>query len=249
MNTLTRGLILAAALAPFAAAQAQSEKPPTETADPSAASTPHQRSTTGAKTGEAPAGGSAEAADASTPHQHSATKDSSAKNTKDGVTDEKMWKTQEEGAQPATFVKKAAVAGMTEVELANVALEKSQNPKVRAFAERMVADHGKANKELATIAKGKNLQVPTSLDAEHKSMVETMSSKSGAAFDAAYGEHMNMDHSKALALFEGASKSSDAELAAFAKKTLPTIKQHKQMAAELPGVRTAAGEPSSSSKK
>jgi putative membrane protein len=246
MNTLTRGLILAAALTPFAAAQAQSEKPPTGTGDPSAASTPHQRSTTGAESKEAPATGSPEASGASTPHQHAATKDSTSK---DGVSDEKMWKTQEEGQVPATFVKKAAMAGMTEVELAKVALEKSQDTKVRAFAERMVADHGKANKELASIAKEKNLQVPTSLDAEHKATVQKMSSKSGTAFDAAYGEHMNMDHAKALALFEGASKSSDAELAAFAKKTIPTIKQHKEMAGTLPGTKMAAGASETSSKK
>ena len=248
MKTLTRGLILAAALTPFAAAQAQSDKPPAETADPSAASTPHQRSTTGAKTKEAPAGNTSEASGASTPHQHAATNDGRA-GTKDGVTDEKMWNTHEKGAKPETFVKQAAVAGMTEVELANVALKKSQNEKVRAFAERMIADHNKANKELATLAKSKNLQVPTSLDAEHKAMVDKMSSKSGSAFDAAYSEHMNMDHAKALALFEGASQSNDAELAAFAKKTLPTLEQHKEMAADLPGVRTAAGDSSSSSSK
>jgi predicted outer membrane protein len=239
MNPLTRGLILAAALTPLAAA-AQTDKPPTGTGDPSAASTPHQRSTTESKGAETAAGGSPEAAGASTPHQHSV--------TKDGVSDEKMWKVQEEGAQPATFVKKAAMAGMTEVELAKVALDKSQNAKVRAFAERMVADHGKANTELASIAKRKNLQVPTAIDAEHKAKIDKMSSKSGAAFDAAYTEHMNADHAKALALFEGASKSKDADLSAFAKKTLPTIAQHKQMAEELPATRTAAGDAPSKTK-
>jgi putative membrane protein len=46
---------------------------------------------------------------------------------------------------------------------------------------------------------------------------------------------MNMDHTKAISLFEAASKSSDAELAGFAKKTLPTLKEHKELAEKLPG--------------
>lgn len=44
-----------------------------------------------------------------------------------------------------------------------------------------------------------------------------------------------MDHSKAVSLFEAASKTADAEIAGFAKKTLPTLKQHKQLAEKLPG--------------
>src|SRR6188474_88223 len=43
--------------------------------------------------------------------------------------------------EPAAFVKKAAQAGMTEVEAGRVALAKSQDPSIRSFAERMVADH------------------------------------------------------------------------------------------------------------
>jgi putative membrane protein len=135
---------------------------------------------------------------------------------------------------PAVFVKKAALDGLTEVELGKVALEKSQNAEVRRFAQRMVTDHTKANKELESIAKAKGIEPPKSLDAEHREMVSMLSDKSGPEFDKAYSEHMNMDHSKAIALFEGASKSTDADLAGFAKKTLPTLKEHKQMAQKLP---------------
>src|SRR4051812_42706324 len=46
---------------------------------------------------------------------------------------------------PAVFVKKAAQDGMTEVQLGQIALDKSQNEDVRNFAQRMVTDHGKAN--------------------------------------------------------------------------------------------------------
>lgn len=151
----------------------------------------------------------------------------------------------QEGSKPESFVKHAATDGMAEVELGKIALQKSQDPAVRKFAQRMVTDHGKANTELASIAKRKNLDVPTSLDSKHQSLVQSMNAKSGAAFDAAYSEHMQADHSKAIALFEAASKSSDTDLAAFAKKTLPTLQEHKQMADALPaGSRSASADKS-----
>jgi len=136
---------------------------------------------------------------------------------------------------PAVFVTKAAQDGMTEVQLGKIALKKSENAQVREFAERMVKDHGKANQELAALAKSKGIAAPKDLDAEHIAMVKELDSKNPAAFDAEYSRHMNMDHTKAISLFEATSKSSDADFAGFAKKTLPTLKEHKQMASKLPG--------------
>jgi putative membrane protein len=151
---------------------------------------------------------------------------------------------------PATFVKKAALDGMTEVELGKAALNKSQDPAIREFAERMVRDHGKANDELAGIAKRKGLQVPKELDAEHKASVQQLTAKSGASFDAAYAQNMADDHTKAVALFESASRMSDSDLAGFASKTLPTLKEHKQMADRLQaGKRSASATTSSAQPK
>jgi putative membrane protein len=136
---------------------------------------------------------------------------------------------------PSIFVKKAALDGMTEVEAGKVALSKSQDPEIRSFAQRMVSDHSKANSELSAIAKTKGLNPPKELDNEHQAMVNSLKGKSGKDFDAAYAEHMNMDHSKAIALFESAAGSNDPDLAQFAKKTLPTLKEHKALAEKLPG--------------
>jgi len=136
---------------------------------------------------------------------------------------------------PAVFVSKAAQDGMTEVELGKVALDKSKDAKVREFAQRMVTDHGKANRELASIAKQKGIDAPQKLDTEHQNMVRKLEAQDGEAFDLEYSRHMNMDHDKAIDLFEATSKSSDTDLAGFAKKTLPTLKEHKQMASKLPG--------------
>jgi putative membrane protein len=231
MKTSNLGFLVAAALLAAAATPAQTPAPPPATGDPGGASTPHQRETTGAKTSEAPTNESPEAAAASSPHQKAA--------ASKGVSESELRMAQQDGAVPATFVKKAALDGMTEVELGKVAASKAQNADVRKYGERMVQDHGKANAELASIAKDKNLDVPKALDSEHQAIVQMLSAKSGAAFDSAYAEHMNMDHAKAIALFEGASKSTDSELAAFAKETLPTLKQHKEMAEALPKMRSA----------
>src|SRR5262249_43190707 len=79
----------------------------------------------------------------------------------------------------------------------------------------------------------KGLTLPKKPDAKHEALMKSLSAKSGAAFDAAYAEHMAKAHEKAVALFQGASKSNDAEVAAFAQKTLPTLEEHKQLADNL----------------
>jgi putative membrane protein len=157
--------------------------------------------------------------------------------------------TQHEGADPAAFVKKAAQDGLTEVTLGKQAATKAQDPKIKQFAEHMVQDHSKANDELTNVARKKGLQVASSLDAEHQAIVQKMSNKSGADFDAAYAKEMLKDHKKAVALFEGATKSSDSDLAAFAQKTLPTLKEHEQMAEQLPGSMHSASAKDSADRK
>lgn len=143
--------------------------------------------------------------------------------------------------QPAVFVQKAAQSGLAEIAAAQAALQKSQDPGIRSYAERMVKDHGKANTELATLARSKGIDAPAKLDAEHKAQIDKLTAKSGTEFDRNYARHMNMDHSKAIALFESATKIPDAELAGFAKKTLPTLREHKQLAEKLPGKQPVTG--------
>lgn len=138
------------------------------------------------------------------------------------------------GQDPATFVKKAGLGGMTEVELGKIAQTMAKDPKVRTFADDMIKDHSKGNTELATLAKTKGLAVPTALDSEHSAIVQKLSGKNGSDFDAAYAKQMMEDHNKTIALFEGAAKSSDKDVAAFAERMLPTLEKHKKMADALP---------------
>jgi putative membrane protein len=198
---------------------------PTPSPDPSAASSPHQREVTGSTAPEATTSNGSDAGDASSPHQREAVQ-GSMNNGRDGQTG------RQDGA--SAFVKAAAQDGMTEVELGKLAMAKSNNAVVKRFAQKMVQDHGAADAELSGIATGKGLEVPAGLDAKHQGMVTKLAAKSGTAFDADYARHMAMDHTQAVALFQSeAENSSDPELASFAKKTLPTLQEHKRMADTL----------------
>ena len=134
------------------------------------------------------------------------------------------------------FVSKAGMAGLAEVQMGNLALQKASSADVKAFAQRMVADHSKANAELAQFATTKGLALPTELEGDPEKAMEHLTSLSGADFDKAYMDHMVADHEKAVADFEKASTSAtDADLKAWAGKTLPTLKEHFQLAKDVRG--------------
>jgi putative membrane protein len=132
------------------------------------------------------------------------------------------------------FVVKAGIGGLAEVQMGNLALQKAQSADVKAFGQRMVTDHSQANSELSQLATAKGLALATELDGEHKAAFDHLSGLSGAAFDKAYMQHMVEDHEKDTAEFEKASTSAgDADLKAWAGKTLPTLQQHLQLAKDV----------------
>ncbi|MFO7325480.1 MAG: DUF4142 domain-containing protein [Pseudomonadota bacterium] len=131
------------------------------------------------------------------------------------------------------FVTKASEAGIAEAQLGALAARKGASAEVRAYGERMVADHGHANRELEALAKSKGLEVAREPGLEFKQAVEELDRKSGADFDAAFTRRMVADHAEAVALFTSASRLADKELAGFASRTLPTLQDHHQKAQHL----------------
>jgi putative membrane protein len=132
------------------------------------------------------------------------------------------------------FVKEAAIGGMAEVDLGQLASTKATNDKVKAFAQRMVMDHGKANDELKTLASSKNMSVPAMVDAKHKATHDRLDKLSGTAFDRAYVADMLADHRKDAAAFKReATSATDNDVKQFAAKTLPTLEEHLTMVEDL----------------
>ncbi|HEY7640295.1 MAG TPA: DUF4142 domain-containing protein [Steroidobacteraceae bacterium] len=136
---------------------------------------------------------------------------------------------------PASFAAKAAAIGEAEIELGRLAMQQTQDPRVRDYAQRMVNDHQAAAAKLQQIAAQEKLELPQVLDAEHEALKQKLSELKGAAFDREYAKAMAKGHDQAVALFESASQAPQMtpRLKEFAAATLPTLKQHMQLAHEL----------------
>lgn len=133
-----------------------------------------------------------------------------------------------------TFAKKAAIGGMAEVKLGELAKDRGSTQEIKDFGNMMVTNHSKATDELKGIASAKGIELPTDLDAKTKSVYDSLSKLSGAAFDKAYIRDMVKDHKEDVSEFDRASKSvADPELKSFAEKTLPVIKAHLDHAEQL----------------
>ncbi|EHQ28283.1 outer membrane protein-like protein [Mucilaginibacter paludis DSM 18603] len=129
-------------------------------------------------------------------------------------------------SQDAKFAVEAANGGMAEVMLSRLAQDKGSG-KVKDFGAMMVMDHRKANNELMTLAKGKNITLPSVVGADEQKYFNDLSKKSGEDFDKAYIQLMIDDHKNDIKVFDDASKNlKDPDLKAFADKTLPTLKMH-----------------------
>jgi len=129
------------------------------------------------------------------------------------------------------FVKEAAQAGIAEVALGKLALQRAQNPYVRQFAQRMVDDHSRVNHELTDLAKNQGVEVPNEMNAEQRNLNARLATLSGAAFDREYMRAMVKDHTRNVALFRNYSQNGKhEEMKSWAAKTLPTLRRHDQLA-------------------
>lgn len=137
------------------------------------------------------------------------------------------------------FLNDAAPGGMAEIELGRLAVKQAASREVKSFAERVIADHSKAGEELKQLARRKQVMLPENVNPAHKEAIDKLSQLSGAAFDREYVKAMVENHGKDVTAFESVAKGAvDADVKAFATKTLPTLRVHLQ---KIRGIAAAMG--------
>ena len=129
------------------------------------------------------------------------------------------------------FAVKTADYGMLEVQLSQLALKNAASKSVKDFAKNMVKDHTNANNQLMAMASTKGMALPAALGEKNQKTYDDIAKKTGKDFDKAYIDEMVSDHKDAVSDFESQAKDSkDADVKAWAGKTLPTLIHHMDMA-------------------
>ena len=134
--------------------------------------------------------------------------------------------------QAAAYVDAAAKSDMYEIESSKLALQKSSNPKIKAFANMMIRDHTKttaATKAAATKA-GLN-PPPPAPDAGITTSLSELQGASAVDFDRLYLGQQMPAHQAALDLHQSYAANGDQPaLKASAKAAVPIVQRHIAMA-------------------
>jgi putative membrane protein len=129
------------------------------------------------------------------------------------------------------FSVNTAIAGMTEIQAAQIAEQKTTAKDVKEYAEMMVKDHTAAADKLKAIATQKNITLPATLTPDAQKDLDNLQQETGHKFDKDYMAMMVSDHKKVIGAFENESKNgSDADIRAFADSTLHTLRMHLEKA-------------------
>ena len=131
-------------------------------------------------------------------------------------------------------------ANSVDIDAGKLAESRAQDPKVKAFAQRMVTDHGGVNEQASALAKKLALtpessDVSKSLQQGGAANVSRLKGLQGAAFDSAYVEHEVAYHQTVLDAIDNTliPNAKNAELKNLIVKVRPAIDDHLQHAKHL----------------
>ncbi|MDQ6705925.1 MAG: DUF4142 domain-containing protein [Acidobacteriota bacterium] len=132
------------------------------------------------------------------------------------------------------FIERAVMRGLTQIEIGKLAMDKATKDSVKQFAQKIVDDRAKLDRDLARIAGKQGYAVPGSLDSRHQTRLDKLAKLSGEEFDRAYLKDQAKSQERDVQAFEWEAQSgTDAQLKAFALKTLPTMQEHLKAVKDL----------------
>jgi putative membrane protein len=133
------------------------------------------------------------------------------------------------------FLEAASEAGMFEIGAGKVAVQNAQAAEVKAFGQMMITDHTRVDGELKALAASKGFKLPDELPRGLRKDLEALTQKAGQPFDSDYAENVAVDaHEEVYEMYKDAVEDiKDADIKAFAWKTLPTLQVHLEQGRAL----------------
>lgn len=131
------------------------------------------------------------------------------------------------GVSDSLFAAAAADGGLAETQMAEMGVKKAHSPELKKFSEHMLESHRTVNAQLKELAGKKGIALPTAVSVGHQFCAQSLASVSGEEFDHAYIHAQFVAHMAAVGAFKSeAEHGQDAEVKAWAAKTLPALEEH-----------------------
>lgn len=130
------------------------------------------------------------------------------------------------------LIRDIAQANLGEIDAGRLALEKSEDERIRKFAQLMIDDHAKALEELRVLAQSKGITLPDETDLQHKTLSTALGLLSGSVFDSQYIARIGIgDHERVEQLLDKTiSETSDQELKVYAERNIKVVQHHLSVA-------------------
>jgi putative membrane protein len=134
----------------------------------------------------------------------------------------------------ARFIRKAAEGNNAEIQTAQMVLQRTQDPQIRTYAEKLIRDHTQANAELQQIAQAKGIDLPAAPKRSDERSIRDLEGKSGVGFDRAVVDHWVKDHQKDIKEYRSeANHAKDPQVQQYASSALPVLQDHLNGAEQL----------------
>jgi putative membrane protein len=132
------------------------------------------------------------------------------------------------------FVARASIGHLFAIAESQLAIDRADDPKVKAFARELVEEHESDKAALQSAADRSGAAVATTLDQDHQLRVAALENKSGADFDNAFVADQEEIHSNTLTLYADYMLLGDnAKLKALATKMIPITEAQLKKAQAL----------------
>jgi putative membrane protein len=132
------------------------------------------------------------------------------------------------------FVRKALEGGAAEVQMGQLAQQKSQSDDVKQFAQKMVDDHTKLDEQMQPVAQHLGISEPKGPSKKDSKLIAKLESLSGPQFDQEYIKAMLKGHKQDLKDFKDeAQMAADPNVKQVAQQGETVVSQHLQLIEQI----------------
>lgn len=134
------------------------------------------------------------------------------------------------------FVRSALEGSVAEVELGQLAQQKSQSDDVKQYGQKMVQIHTQLDQQIKPVAKQLGVSEPKGPSKKQKKEIARLEALSGPQFDEEYIRKMVKDHEKAVKDFkEEIQLAQDPNVKRIAQSDEPVFEQHLKVIQQIAG--------------